>query len=911
MDIEKNLVFLYDNKIESLIDKTEQIVSIFEYGGKARVVFNNNKAYDYNSSKVKWIKNPVEIKLFDKIVLLNGIQLFSIKKLVKFGDWYRVFYQNNHKVYHITNLDIKRTIEAKPIIDNTFDYMRRVAEFFESDNDRFLASQIEKLRPIEGCMLEKFLEKAKIQSVTTPKTFIYPFGCNYSQMQAVKNAFCYNFSVIQGPPGTGKTQTILNIIANALLYEKTVAVVAGNNEATRNILEKLEKNNLDFLTAFLGNRANIEQFFLKSHSIPNTVNSWIDFSSSTKQNDNINFYLKAVLDCQMQIAKIKNKMADLKAEKVFSDNSIKGKSLKIPKKILSKRFSSINCLGYAASIDIVSKKQRIGFFTKLKHKFKYGLWLNKNRYCFGDIIDYLQNKYYELKLGELDIELKHKERFVESYTELQKLSEQLGSNILYRAIAKKFLNDKFAQNDNFRFDMHNYRFRFVDFCKRYPIIFSTTHALQSCTGQGFLYDYLIIDEASQVDVLTACLAFAFAKNIVLVGDKMQLPHVVKANDIPYLKALFESYDIPKEIEYCSHSILDASTEIYKDDLPSCLLNEHYRCDPYIIGFCNKKFYNDSLIVQTTHKSDTCGIKIITTEAHHFSNNTNIRQAEIIKRDIMQEIDNFNDKSKNQTIGIITPYRNQVELLNKYFKDQDILIDTVHKFQGKEKDIIILSTVSDQIKQYEDERIDFLNNANLINVAISRAKSTIYVVASTKILEQDGSLIADLAKYNEYYCKGVSRHTKVYSVFDLMFCEYTKKLNQLKSRLLQISQYQSENIIATVIDDICKSKQFGALKFYHNYRLRNILNINFINDYEDLKFVKNANTHCDFVIFDLLDKEIKLVIEVDGRQHNQQIQKSRDERKDRLLQSAGLKILRLPTTEIECKEKIEKALQLVS
>ena len=60
---------------------------------------------------------------------------------------------------------------------------------------------------------------------------IFPFGCNESQFHAVSNAFSGNsVSVIQGPPGTGKTQTILNIIANLLIREKTCLVVSNNNE---------------------------------------------------------------------------------------------------------------------------------------------------------------------------------------------------------------------------------------------------------------------------------------------------------------------------------------------------------------------------------------------------------------------------------------------------------------------------------------------------------------------------------------------------------------------------------------------------------------------------------------------------------------------------------------------------------
>lgn len=82
----------------------------------------------------------------------------------------------------------------------------------------------------------------------------------------------------------------------------------------------------------------------------------------------------------------------------------------------------------------------------------------------------------------------------------------------------------------------------------------------------------------------------------------------------------------------------------------------------------------------------------------------------------------------------------------------------------------------------------------------------------------------------------------------------------------------------------------------------------LSDAEDIKFVSNINTHCDFLIYNKLNKEIKMVVEVDGSQHKEEIQVARDKRKDRLLAAAGIKILRLTTTTIECKEKIVSALK---
>lgn len=916
MNPNNNAIIIYDGKLQKFVDKCDDIQSIKGNGALLDVTFNNGKTFSYSRQKVRWITNPKEIILGDKLVFVNGSLVFSITKVMQFEDWYKVFYESGSNAsYFGSVIEIKRTVEKEPLISSAIAYLKQVVEYLKREDDGvdFLAAQLEKLRPVEGCALARILYKSAVERTTNMASLIFPFASNYSQMQAVKQAFANDLSVIQGPPGTGKTQTILNIAANALLQGKTVAVVSGNNEATRNVAEKMNKEGLAFLTAFLGNKDNVEKFFSTATLIPSHAEEWTRLPLVNRQQlDDINSRLEQSLLFQIQIPKLKKQIAELQIEKALSDAKCNGASSQPHEKTIRKCKTSHDAMRVSAILDVVAQKDKLGFFVKLGFRFKYGIKLTKDLLlALGDTIDYLQNKYYALKLAELAVELAHKEETIakSAIEQLKSKSTTLGRNTLFKAIGEKCGNDI---QDNTEIRQRNYRARMRDFTKRYPIIFSTTNALQYCTGEGFLYDYLIIDEASQVNIVTACIAFACAKNVVLVGDKMQLPHVVRADDIQPLREIFAEYSLPKEIEYSRHSILDAITEMYGSGVPNTLLNEHYRCDPQIIEFCNKRFYDDSLIVQTTHKGDDCGVKFVTTEAHHASKRMNIRQVEIIARDILPELDIIicrRADSKEFTMGIVAPYRNQVELLKSRFGNRDVLIDTVHKFQGKEKTAIIMSTVSDRIQKFdEDERVDFLNNPNLINVAISRAQDVLYIIASTELLEQEGSLLHDFVKYNEYYCGGLRRHTTVYSVFDLMFDEYSSVLQSLKNRIKSISMFDSENIIATVIDDICKSKKFGLLKFHYNYPLRKVLDLGSIMDADDLKFVKNPNTHCDFILFDLLNKEIRLVIEVDGRQHSEPVQKTRDERKDRLLTAAGIKVLRLPTTAIECQEQIEEALQ---
>lgn len=95
----------------------------------------------------------------------------------------------------------------------------------------------------------------------SPWGLIFPFGLNESQLLAVERAFSSQISVIEGPPGTGKTQTILNVVANILIQNKTVAILSNNNSAVSNVYEKMDKQQLGYVVARLGSTENRQQFF--------------------------------------------------------------------------------------------------------------------------------------------------------------------------------------------------------------------------------------------------------------------------------------------------------------------------------------------------------------------------------------------------------------------------------------------------------------------------------------------------------------------------------------------------------------------------------------------------------------------------------------------------------------------------
>ena len=837
---------------------------------------------------------PVILDTTGKIVYCDKVPVKGVYQIIAFNEYAKLFFSSgNTKLVSRSDIKLVSDISQKSGIKNFINYLKEIAVLMPTeDGGNFLFNQLDKLSVLEDCVLGKFLS-GKLKKNNIEKEIIYPFDTNLSQRVAVKAALEEELSIIQGPPGTGKTQTILNIVANYIARGGSVAVVSGNNEATRNVKDKFEAAGFGYLNAFLGNAKNVETFF-EGEQTAVKINEKSVIGNSARYlrqtSDGVETYLQLSLD----VAKIAQLISEYEVEKEINDAEYQIKERIVPKTLKNKKYTSAKLLELASVLETLPDDKVTGFFNRVRILFRFGIirlkGIAQNK---EDAIEYLKNKYYDVKISELNQAQAEKKNYIDSNNLTELLSKQ---KKLSYDIFKYALQERYKGLNDCNFTARNYRSKFGAFTKRYPVVYSTTHAIRSCSGENYLYDCVIIDESSQVDLISAVIAFSMAKKVVLVGDEKQLPHVVKSQLVPKLNNIFNKYKLRGYFDYAKNSILSCVIKKEKK-VVSTLLNEHYRCDPQIIGFCNKRFYNGELVVRSAH-NDGNGVTLISHGSHFERDRQSEREVDIIEKEIIDEL------PANQS-GIIAPYNNQIALLNSRFDNRGCVIDTIHKFQGKEKDYIILSTVANKIKFYDDEeKIDFLNNPNLINVAISRAKKRLYILASEEVLNQEGSILRDLAKYYEYYCSETKKvKTKVYSVFDLMYEDYAPILEKTKKELLNISQYPSENIIATVVNGICKSGECGALAFKFNYPLKYVIKLNTLTDPQDIKFVSNINTHCDFLIYNKLNKEIVLVVEVDGSQHREEIQAARDRRKDRLLTDAGIKILRLTTTSIECKEKI--------
>ncbi|MBK6827477.1 MAG: AAA family ATPase [Chitinophagaceae bacterium] len=260
-----------------------------------------------------------ELIYIDEQDVTDKIEKYSHK-----GDLLVVVFKNSQKEfsYSKNRAKILRTAVSEGKAFNVFNYLKEIADTVglkTEEGDNILARIYESISEIpEDCILASLLNGSlSTGNSNSISTDIFPFGFNLSQRNSVNTAFANNLSVIEGPPGTGKTQTILNIIANAVLNGQSVAVVSSNNSATKNVYEKLEKNGLEFIAALLGNSQNKREFIGSQKEIPDL--SQFNLSDTEKVNLKdktaaLVIQLSENLDKKNEIASLKLQIDNLKTE---------------------------------------------------------------------------------------------------------------------------------------------------------------------------------------------------------------------------------------------------------------------------------------------------------------------------------------------------------------------------------------------------------------------------------------------------------------------------------------------------------------------------------------------------------------------------------------------------------------------
>ena len=255
------------------------------------------------------------------------------------------------------------------------------------------------------------------------------------------------------------------------------------------------------------------------------------------------------------------------------------------------------------------------------------------------------------------------------------------------------------------------------------------------------FSTLFFDEASQALEAISWIPLLKCKRVIFSGDHFQLPPVVKSS-----KAKQEGL---------AETMLDRC--IKHPDI-STLLTRQYRMHQHIMQFSNHYFYNNELEADATVKEtvlslheecdilnspveliDTAGCSFDELQNPETLSLSNVGEANLVFKhmELLLQQYQFGREQQNISIGIISPYKEQIELLKEKLVDFDysgfpvseLAVKTIDGFQGEERDVIYISLV----RSNEHSEIGFLSDIRRMNVALTRAKKKLVVIMDTSTI----------------------------------------------------------------------------------------------------------------------------------------------------------------------------------
>jgi hypothetical protein len=362
-----------------------------------------------------------------------------------------------------------------------------------------------------------------------------------------------------------------------------------------------------------------------------------------------------------------------------------------------------------------------GVLTKLKKK---------------DLDNYLDNISLDYETISLGLLLKSYEKWM------------LLDNSKYKGLRDIIVNSSETDQKNFYSYFKNEELLSI-LLDVFPIVFTTNVSARNIGKAHPIFDLLIMDEAGQCENAYSLVALSRARRAALIGDPNQLLPVVTLSDFENEK--FKSQNnIPMVYDYKKTSVLNTMNQVdFSNDI--IVLNKHYRSKKSIVDFSNKKYYRSELDIQNTKVSqDDCKFIDVKSHIYRSKKNTSVEEA-------MAIIEELKKIPSSKTVGIITPYRNQQSFITtevkKHVPDKSVKIGTVHKFQGQEEDVIMLSLGVSR-ESYKGSFDWLKNNKQLINVATTRPKDQLIVVGDHQSIlalsNDEQSDILDLIRYTSEY-----------------------------------------------------------------------------------------------------------------------------------------------------------------
>lgn len=711
-------------------------------------------------------------------------------------------------------------VNAIPHQLSTYEALRQLIQ--EVEKNKFQNRILEKM--LTNVLTEQKVElnnndNIKIENIL--KQYI-PLSFSDSQISSIKNAFCSEISYIQGPPGTGKSYTIGAIVLCALYLNKKVLLVSQKEPALDVIKDKIE----GFLTELKDDDFKGITYY-KNTNRPELRNNISNLRKHGNNQGKLNYQLNQLSDAISQDEKwIKSQLTQIDDfERKLRDNLQKEFEFKdthneflrsrdwflsqrgVAKELRLNKSYNFKTSGVAASsytetlefIDKISNTTPTLATELFKHKFKTHINsyfeiqtenipdISLYQYC-KDLIELhdkhvishkirdgirLDNEQIRSKLSHLKTELSKRQKLLLKrkfrFSTLSKLSlkENRDASLVLENLDKLDKMLYWKKPSRIASQMADIDYNLI--VEVMPFWLAEARYLgQVLPMKAEMYDLVIVDESSQVNLAEILPAFYRGKQIVIVGDHEQLgldstgvnfrlsnrfDNLIWEKNFPNTGISFASAT-DKKLTVTQCSILDFVRSPYNNvSIRTEMLKEHFRSMPALAKYTNANFYDGVLriMTETPDKIARDCFQVIQVSGERDKlNKTIIPEAEkviaIIKQLTVNNLEHslFNEKielnipeldSENFSIGVISLMTNQRQLIEDLIEEQlrsdiidrhNIEVWTPQSAQGNERDIIILSICLDAESSGKG---NYHKNPRLLNVATSRAKKFTIVVHS--------------------------------------------------------------------------------------------------------------------------------------------------------------------------------------
>lgn len=661
---------------------------------------------------------------------------------------------------------------------------------------------------------------------------LYNDKVNLDQLLVIHNGLKYPVLYVQGPPGSGKTNTILNTVVTAFFNNKTVLISSYNNHPVDEIYQKLSHlkykgDDIPFPIIRLGNSEKLKDAIKQIRLLFKITSSMQVFDSSLNRKKTYEEHkTKALSDL---LRKYEEKL-----------------DLSERKEMIKTMLSSSSNLPFLANLQgeqlvkVNNTLKEIGEITDDDIK----PLISHDRLELFKFLNFTSAKFIK-RLSEP----KYKE-----------LTDIIFTKDLNEAVRQ--LNQYLSNDENFQ-----------KFLKIFPVVATTNISAHRLGEPKQYFDMVIMDEASQCNTAVALVPIIRGEQLLLVGDPQQLKPVILLDERNNL-ILKKRYNITDEYDYRNKSVYQTflSADAVSDEV---LLSYHYRCHPKIIGFNNKKYYNNKLNIRS---SDNEKHPLEFIECH--SKDTTLKNtSESEAKEIVHYVKTHPDK----TIAVITPFVNQRNEIQEELNQSGIAnVDcgTVHAFQGDEKQEIIFSLALTD-KTHEKTYSWLKNNKELINVATSRAKERLVIIGDMEQLNRlhhpgDDDDLFELCNYVS--SNGITTITE----------------RAPESRALGIKPYSTETETAFLetLNHAINAMMITKTKYVVKKEVPISQVFNSSNQVNDLFYTGRF----DYIVYERDGKEWLPIfaIELDGNEHTTDLRViERDKKKQQICDEHNFQLIRVP------------------